>query len=900
MGQDPVADLLRKAPASDAIRAQAWQAFADAADEDDFAARVKTLALPNTVKAQLWELKERAAPATVDAPDEPVTPDSTPRSSLAQRFMDQARQNAAIPVDLGIGALKGAGETIFGAGKLVRDYTPVGRLSDRIQPGAFDQRPPELEATNTAQGVGKFIEQGAEYLAPMGAVARITKGAPILKRMAAEGATVAGVAGVQSGGDKGTMASAGMLGAAFPPAGAMIGAGGRALQRAASGAREGGFGGATAKLLRSAAPAQPEMMVIQAIRPRSSRLLFKDNLGRSMPELKASEAALGRPITNISETLETVAHAKARVRADYDAIAGPKRAIGTLVDLTPVADAMVESVPKKLALENPKAVAAITRLADRYRTQVPVADAERYLVETNAELEAYFNKFPASRRASEAANPETALTVAQAKSLRDAIYRTLEHPGQGQSARELNKRYGALMEFEQELKRRIVPAQRAQPESVAEQISTAHAVGQIVRGAYQLSHGNVAGAANIAGGMAARNAATFMKEQQTTDMLLKRAFAAYDRLPSPVPMPPPTVIRGHLGPAKTRLNPAPDSSGPVPRLVTILDSERKRLGPAPDYITGQGTASAVRGVPAELARRDVRGALPPVGQTSGPYEMPPSSAQIQPNIPLSGRPYTPDESGMVTRVGAGPVFTPPAPVVPPRAAPPAAAVAKLKPTGDQAIPGLESVRAMERAMPEVAEAPGFSLAQEVSQRKAYQPSLSAADDVPDFIADAPVVDPKLANVERKFILRWLSDDLEALPYQPGGPTRGQIRAAYEDYRPGDAPGGLHGFVPAGRVAGTPTQEMFHALGIKGSRAEIAAKIHRAAIGAKNKTSLKLLQLSDALRRAWDGQRFDFQLLDDATIAELGVSRAQLKSPATMPNATDMPDAFERFFGKMPN
>ena len=71
MGQDPIADLLRKAPASDAIRAQAWQAFEDSSDEDTLAVRLTSLQLPDTLKAKLWEMKaaSKTQVATTETPD---------------------------------------------------------------------------------------------------------------------------------------------------------------------------------------------------------------------------------------------------------------------------------------------------------------------------------------------------------------------------------------------------------------------------------------------------------------------------------------------------------------------------------------------------------------------------------------------------------------------------------------------------------------------------------------------------------------------------------------------------------------------------------------------------------------------------------------------------------------
>lgn len=74
--------------------------------------------------------------------------------------------------DVAIGAAKGVGNTVFGLGKMVRDYTPIGRLSDAIMPGAFDQRPPEITPSNTAQRIGFAGEQIGEFFLPISALAK--------------------------------------------------------------------------------------------------------------------------------------------------------------------------------------------------------------------------------------------------------------------------------------------------------------------------------------------------------------------------------------------------------------------------------------------------------------------------------------------------------------------------------------------------------------------------------------------------------------------------------------------------------------------------------------------------------------------------------------------------------
>jgi len=435
-------------------------------------------------------------------------------------------------IDVARGAGAGLASTVFHGGDLIRRGLGMSRVIDtpEVQAGIT---PPQTAAGKT----GFYGEQAAEFLAPMGAIGKATKAERMITRMAAEAAGSGGVAALQSGGDPRQMATAAALGAVAPPVGAAVGATVRAAQRAAAGAAEGGIGGAVATALRAVAPVEPKAALVQALKPTATKVNFGGALDRALPELKITESELGRPIASLDDLVEATKIAKQRVRAQYDEIAGPRREIGSTVDLSSVADAMESSIPSKVKLEDPHRAAAILDTADQYRQRFPLADAEQLLRETNAELDAFYNKYPMVQRKLMTANPEIAHTVAQAKALRDAIYETLDYAGQSGSARELNRRYGALLEVESQAMRRLNVAARQQPVSLSEQIGTTQAVGNMARGAWRMVHGDVMGAADIAAGHAMRETSTFLKEQQTTDALIRRAFAKYAGEPSPVMMP---------------------------------------------------------------------------------------------------------------------------------------------------------------------------------------------------------------------------------------------------------------------------------------------------------------------------------------------------------------------------
>ena len=92
------------------------------------------------------------------------------------------------------------------------------------------------------------------------------------------------------------------------------------------------------------------------------------------------------------------------------------------------------------------------------------------LRDANAELDAFYAKYPRAQWATLQTNPETAATYAKAQALRNAVYSSLDNYGVGDAPREINKRYGNLLELEEELQRRKNVAARQQPQSLSEQV----------------------------------------------------------------------------------------------------------------------------------------------------------------------------------------------------------------------------------------------------------------------------------------------------------------------------------------------------------------------------------------------------------------------------------------------
>jgi hypothetical protein len=88
-----------------------------------------------------------------------------------------------------------------------------------------------------------------------------------------------------------------------------------------------------------------------------------------------------------------------------------------------------------------------------------------------------------------------------------------------------------LMEIEGEALRRSNVARRQQPEGLSEQIGAVRAAADMARGTWRLLHGDLSGAADLAAAHAGRSTAKALKEAQTTDALIKRAFESYRSRP---------------------------------------------------------------------------------------------------------------------------------------------------------------------------------------------------------------------------------------------------------------------------------------------------------------------------------------------------------------------------------
>lgn len=382
--------------------------------------------------------------------------------------------------------------------------------------------------------------------------------------------------------------------------------------------------GTTAAIRSTLERVEPYQAMTQALKPKSTNVGFKPGeLDRAMPELKLTEQIAGTPITDLQTLKNAIDLSKQRVWSQYEKIMGPQAERG--VDASPVADAMSKAVSEKARQENPGLARRIDAVADTYRKPLTIKQMEEYIQAGNAELNAYYGKYPSARGADVRGNPLIASKVAQVEALRQRLYSVLDDASDGAVPAELKKRYGSLMNVEREVESRLNVADRQQPDSLVQQAGKVGAASQILRGAARgvLAHDYLGAAADVAGGIGAKMAADYVKEQQTTNALIRRAFANYEGTPEPLQMPAPFRPKG------------------------LLEAPSQKMPAAPD-------TSFVRGVPAMQYPPNPMRALPPAST----YFAPPADTVIDPATGLPQQTTNPIPGSYVRGVPAFSPFDP--------------------------------------------------------------------------------------------------------------------------------------------------------------------------------------------------------------------------------------------------
>ena len=282
-----------------------------------------------------------------------------------------------------------------------------------------------------------------------------------------------------------------------------------------------------AKFLPSLIDGPPESLITRAVKPGKNNVGWTTDVQKAVPLMKSAEQQLGKPIAGIDDALQAAQLAKRDIWQQYQQRLGPASQ-SAVIDGNQIADAMVSAIDKRTAVQNPSLVARVQATADTYRQPIPLDVAEDFLQSANKDLNTYYVKNKVSRQVAEN-DPETASTVAEAEALRAQLYQKIDEVT-GPGAAQLKQSYGALTNMEKELYGRKLVADRQNPESLSEQLSTVRGAGKIAKGVLTMSPGDVVeGAQNIAVSQA-------LKARNTSDAMITRAFKnAQPAQPFPMP-----------------------------------------------------------------------------------------------------------------------------------------------------------------------------------------------------------------------------------------------------------------------------------------------------------------------------------------------------------------------------
>jgi hypothetical protein len=277
----------------------------------------------------------------------------------------------------------------------------------------------------------------------------------------------------------------------------------------------------TAREVKNFIAPEVDVALIKAIKPSANNTGFKQALQTVLPDINETSELAKTPIRNLENLAQAIKATKNRIWDTYQALLGPNA--DATIDGNKVADAMMSSIDCRFASQNPQRVERIAAIADTYRKQISLKDAEDFLQSANNDLYSYYAKNKVGKKVA-LGDPETAYIVKEAEALRDALYGKLNDLT-GKNAGALKQKYGALLNIENEVIKRINVAARQNPENLAEQVSFAQGVGRVLKSAANTEFGDaIQGAGQIVG-------ARYLKNKNTSDALIQTAFSKLKKRP---------------------------------------------------------------------------------------------------------------------------------------------------------------------------------------------------------------------------------------------------------------------------------------------------------------------------------------------------------------------------------
>jgi len=346
---------------------------------------------------------------------------------------------------------------------------------------------PEDKTTISPGGVGRaFARQGGEILSGArdvligvpGAVAGIAKGALPTKNIPVPGGEFVEEQGrnflskfqqaKQAASDGKYTDAARLIGESVPVIGPQIGAmsqyGSTHTPFESAGAAGAMLGlgklGEIGKAKLGELPKPPASILGEAPSVRTMLSVLKpgnavhalDDYPMVMARLKAENPKLGVNATNtIAETKEALDAAMTENRHYNEGHVGPIKATNMQVDLNPIADSITNTISPLMRKNSPGIVKKLENIADRYRDKNSISDLENMLRESNAQAAALRKLNPGEWAQVTNASDSKAILDATNGAFRKTYYDALNRFGGGPAVKMLNREYGAMMGYRQDL-----------------------------------------------------------------------------------------------------------------------------------------------------------------------------------------------------------------------------------------------------------------------------------------------------------------------------------------------------------------------------------------------------------------------------------------------------------------
>jgi hypothetical protein len=271
----------------------------------------------------------------------------------------------------------------------------------------------------------------------------------------------------------------------------------------------------TAKATKNTIAPSVEVALTKAIKPAKNNTGWFDAIKNVVPDIQETAQKLKIPVNNLEDFSNVIKLTKDRIWKTYTDILGPQA--DHTIDGNQIADAMLNSLDKRTQVQNPGLVERLIEKAGTYRKPLSLADAEDFLQSANNDLHNFYAKNKVGQKVA-ASDPEVAPVLAEAGTLRDALYSKLNDLT-GQDAALLKKKYGDLSNIQNEVIGRKNVAARQNPDNLGSQLNTAQAVGNILESVADMKLGSAAK------GVGQFAASKYLQRKNSTDGLIQSAFS---------------------------------------------------------------------------------------------------------------------------------------------------------------------------------------------------------------------------------------------------------------------------------------------------------------------------------------------------------------------------------------